>query len=261
MNVDNATGFASTWYPAAPVRSRAQLINLSSGADITGVVFRLQKMDTIKVVVTVPGSTIGGASTMTVTARMSITQPKPGDEVPLLTTTAAADGSFSFRDRSPAAYVLTYAARAESGLISTNGGPVYVDAGGEVKTVVTMEGSGSVSGHVTLPAGIDDYGAVTAYLHETQQNLVAQTPVREESYEFSAGSFEFGRVAAGEFRVLFDSKDWGELVDKWYDNGAAFSAARTITVYPRATTIPLTYTHQLKRIDVTLAPTAGAPAH
>ncbi|MDF2990853.1 MAG: hypothetical protein K0S37_1367 [Microbacterium sp.] len=229
VNADASTGLASTWYSAGQVRSMASIVNLSSGRDVTGLVFQAKKTASISGVVTVPVGTIGGSSTVTVTARTAAYGQLPSDEMVELRTTAAADGSFRFAGLIPGSYSVSYAARPESGLRDVRlSSAIYAEAGSDQKLTQTMVGTGSIAGQVTVPAGRYPT-SVTVYLYDAQQRVVAKTPVRDA---YNGNFFSFENVAAGDFRVLFGSSDAGEMVDKWYDRGYVFSAAKVVAVAP-----------------------------
>ncbi|WP_461186589.1 beta strand repeat-containing protein [Arthrobacter sp. Z4-13] len=250
---DGGSGAVTQWHAGAASRDTATPVTLTAGQDVTGINATLVRGASINGTVTVPAGI--DASTLQATVYEAA-----GTRANYVTSASVnTDGTYKVTGLRSGSYKIQFLGW-ETGLLEQwysaassfeAATPVAVTEGQDQSGVnASLIKGASISGKVTSAAGVD-LGRVQAYLFRADG--ISYVTSRQVSAD---GSFTFGGLVAGSYKVQFSAGSSGAL-SQWY-GGAASSAEGTAVDVTSSQELALTDTVLVK--GASIGGTVTAPA-
>ncbi|WP_190243168.1 carboxypeptidase regulatory-like domain-containing protein [Arthrobacter globiformis] len=220
----NSSGALDQWAANAESEEAASPITLVPGQDVTGVDAALVKAATISGRVTAPA----GVDLTGVTVRVHRSDSMSGSG----SVQVDQDGSYRVTGLAAGSYKVQFDGNRSGALDQWHAGahsfetatPLTLGTGQDLTGInETLVKAASISGRVTLPAGVD---AASIYLN------VYSSEDRNSSRWFQVkadGSYTAGDLAAGSYKIQFAGDGTGTLA-QWHAGAKSFETATAITL-------------------------------
>ncbi|WP_427004430.1 beta strand repeat-containing protein [Pseudarthrobacter sp. H2] len=219
------SGALDQWYRNAASFNTATAVTVTEGQNLTGVDVTLAKGATISGKVTVPAGVI--RSNVYVSASPVASQWQMGQYV-----SVELDGSYKITGLAAGSYKLRLSGGGSGALEQwyqnaasfDTATAVTVTAGQDLTGVnATLVKGASISGKVTVPAGVNLSNFFVSASSTTSQSQLGQTSLAPD------GSYKIAGLAAGSYKLHFSGWNSGAL-EQWYQNAASFDTATAVTV-------------------------------
>lgn len=221
----SSSGALSQWYNNASSLETAQAIQAAAGQDITGINATLLRGASIKGKVTVPVGTDP--------SQISVSAYKDGSPVPASSAKAGADGTYRVVGLEAGTYKISFAGYNTGTLTRwfkdaetpESATPVTVTAGQDLTGIdSTLPKGGTISGKVTLPAGVSMSGInVTAFTGGAEPMPVSS------AWPGVDGTYKLVGLPTGSYKIQFTGYNSG-AVNQWYSNASTPATAAPVAV-------------------------------
>ncbi|WP_198011516.1 carboxypeptidase regulatory-like domain-containing protein [Arthrobacter sp. FB24] len=248
------SGALTQWYSNASSFSDASAVGITAGQDLTGINATLVKGATISGKVTAPA----GINLRSVYVNVMPTEPQSGMSTSFVQL--AADGTYRAAGLPAGAYKMEFSGfnsgalpqwynNADS-LAAANA--LTVTAGQDLTGIdATLVKGASISGKVTVPAGVDPARTYVNLYSADSQSLQSSG-----AQVFADGSYKVAGLKAGSYKLQFSAGNTGAL-PQWYNNAETFATATAVDV---AAAQDLTGINATLAKGATISGTVSAPA-
>lgn len=217
------TGALEQWYPNAAFRDTATAVAVAAGQDVTGINATLVKGASISGKVTVPAGTI--------LSRVAVTASGEGSPYGTYANVNA-DGTYKVKGLPAGSYKLKFTNYNSGALdewynnVQTEAAATpIVLAAGQDKTAVdaTLAQGASISGKVTLPAGVPYYMTSVSLFKATDNSHVVSTQLNSD------GTYALRGLPVGSYKLQFGGYGSGVLT-QWHNNADSLATATPIAL-------------------------------
>ncbi|MGN7252712.1 beta strand repeat-containing protein [Arthrobacter sp. SAFR-014] len=219
-------GALEQWHENATSMDSATAVALAPGQDVTGINASIAKGASISGTVKAPD----GVS-LTSTYVRAVSEAEPNGPSANVRT----DGTYKLRGLPAGTYKLQFYGYDSGALeewyqdarTSAEATPVTVTAGQDLTGIdATLAKGASISGKVTLPEGVPAY---SVYVSLYQGGEL--TPLSTVSLNQYDGSYSFRGLAAGSYKLQFQSYGYaGLLQQQWYSDASSIDTATEVAV-------------------------------
>ncbi|MFF2316417.1 carboxypeptidase regulatory-like domain-containing protein [Arthrobacter sp. NPDC058097] len=219
-----SSGALDQWHANATSRETATVLPVAAGQDVTGIDAALVKGASISGKVTVPaGVTLSGVSVSA-----------SGEGSPYGTHASLnADGTYKVKGLAAGSYKIHFTNYNSGALdewynnVQTEAAatPIVLTAGQD-KTAVdaTLAKGATISGKVTLPAGVNAYNVNVGLYKAADGASVSSVQLNSD------GTYALRGVPAGSYKLLFGGYSSSGLLARWYTNAISLATATPVTV-------------------------------
>jgi hypothetical protein len=221
------SGALTQWYNNASSFSTANAIGVAAGQDLTGINATLVKGASISGKVSAPAG---------VNLRSVYINVVPEDSQDSFSTSfvqLAADGTYRVAGLPAGSYKVEFGGYNSGALPQwyknadslATANAVTLTTGQDLTGIdATLVKGASISGKVTVPAGVDPSRTyVSAYNADSQMRQVASSSVGSD------GSYKVAGLKAGSYKLQFSAGGTGAL-SQWYNNAESFASANDVGV-------------------------------
>ncbi|WP_162242339.1 carboxypeptidase regulatory-like domain-containing protein [Arthrobacter sp. Leaf337] len=221
------SGALTQWYNNAASFSTANAVDIAAGQDLTGINATLVKGATISGKVTASA----GVNLGSVSINVVPTDPQSGFFSSY--TRLAPDGSYKVVGLPAGSYKIEFVGSNAGALPQWYNNADSLEAANALTLTTGQDLTGidaalvkgaSISGKVTVPAGIDPSRTyVSAYSSDSQMTQAGFASVGMD------GSYKVAGLKAGSYKLQFSSGSTG-AISQWYNNAETFASANAVDV-------------------------------
>jgi hypothetical protein len=221
------SGALTQWYNNAASFSTANTIDIAAGQDVAGINAALVKGATVS------GKVTASAGVDLASVQVSVLPTEPQNGFYSSYTRLAADGTYRVVGLPAGSYKVEFSGYNSGALPQwynnadslASAGAVTLTAGQDLTGIdATLVKGASISGKITVPAGIDPSRTYVGVYNADSQN--GQSTGAQVGPD---GSYKLAGLKAGSYKVQFSAGSTGAL-SQWYNNAATFASANAVDV-------------------------------